>query len=89
MSQPDVERVIGRLLTDESFRRRFRADPVGTLEGLEIERLRLNPCELQALAGLDFEAINRFVDRLDPRLQKSDLRSPTCQYRVGGHRSED
>jgi hypothetical protein len=79
MSQPDVERVIGRLVTDEAFRGRFVADVAATLDELTREGIRLNPCERHALAGLDLEAVRGFVDRLDPRIQKSDLRRSRCE----------
>ena len=73
MSQRNVERVIGRLVTDEAFRRRFAADPASTLSGIAGDGLELNDCERGALAVLDPRAVERFADSLDPRLQKSDL----------------
>ena len=73
MSQRNVERVIGRLVTDEAFRRRFTADPAATLGGVVGDGLDLNDCERRALGALDARALERFADELDPRLQKSDL----------------
>ena len=73
MSQRNVERVIGRLVTDEAFRRRFATDPGSTLSGIAGDGLELNDCERRALAALDAGALERFADSLDPRLQKSDL----------------
>ena len=75
MSQSNVERVIGRLVTDEAFRRSFATDPRAALQettgwcGRE-----LNACELEALVALDPAAIATFAETVDPRIQKSDLK---------------
>ncbi|HVS16490.1 MAG TPA: Os1348 family NHLP clan protein [Thermoanaerobaculia bacterium] len=76
MSQCHVERVIGRLVTDEGFRRRFAADPAAALEELAAAGVELNPCERHALLGLDSALVRWFADRLDPRIQKCDLHRP-------------
>jgi hypothetical protein len=73
MSQRNVERVIGRLVTDESLRRRFAADRAATVRELVAAGLELNPCELDALAALDPRRLTRFADELDARLQKVEL----------------
>jgi hypothetical protein len=73
MSQRSVERVIGRLVTDEAFRRRFAEQPEIVLREMVGCGLELTPCELQALAGTDLRSIERFADALDPRLQKTDI----------------
>lgn len=73
MSQRCVEKVIGRLVTDERFRRRFSADREAVLAELAAEGAELNRCERAALAGLDAERLQRFADDLDPRIQKIDL----------------
>lgn len=73
MSQSNVERVIGRLVTDEGFRRRFVAAPHSVLEALRDEGLELNSCELRALAGIDPFRLESFVSALDPCIQKVDL----------------
>ena len=73
MSQVHVERVIGLLVTDEAFRRRFTEDPRAALEQLAETGVRLTECERQALTSLDPHKIERLADAIDPRLQKSDL----------------
>jgi hypothetical protein len=70
MSQRNVERVIGRLVTDETFRRRFESDPVKTLEEMAATGAELTDVEKRALAGLDARILARFADAIDPRLQK-------------------
>jgi hypothetical protein len=74
MSQRNVEQVIGRLVTDQAFRRRFAADPGATVDELVAEGLELNVCERRALATLDFGLVTEFADRIDPCLQKIELR---------------
>jgi hypothetical protein len=73
MSQRDVERVIGMLVTDEAFRRRFARDPAETLRDVAVIGLQLSPCELQALAATDPTSIARFADAIDARIHKTDL----------------
>lgn len=73
MSQRNVERVIGRLVTDEAFRRRFSRDPADTLRSLTDIGIDLTVCELQALVAIDPGLVTRFADAIDPRLQKTDL----------------
>jgi hypothetical protein len=72
MSQRNVERVIGRLATDEGFRRRFAADPRSVLAELVSQGAELNPCELRALASIDRGVADLFADSLDPCIQKID-----------------
>jgi hypothetical protein len=73
MSQCNVERVIGRLVTDDGFRRRFTQDPVGTLREVVTGGLELNACERRALGAIDPERLARFVESLDPCIQKVEL----------------
>ena len=74
MSQLNVERVIGQLVTDEGFRRRFVADPHGTLLAAMENGLELNECERQAIVTMDLRMLTRFADSINPCLQKSDLK---------------
>lgn len=70
MSQRNVERVIGRLVTDEQFRRRFESGPVQALQEIAAAGIELTDVEMRALAGLDARLVSRFADAIDPRLQK-------------------
>lgn len=74
MSQRSVEQVIGRLVTDEAFRRRFFEAPARAVQEVADGGLDLNPCERRALACLDAEAAARFANAIDARIQKTDLR---------------
>jgi putative modified peptide len=74
MSQRNVERILGRLVTDEAFRRRFAADPRAALaEMTSCCGGELNECERRALEAVDPEAVRTFAEALDPRIQKCDL----------------
>lgn len=73
MSQGNVERIVGRLVTDERFRRRFWQERTTTLAELIEAGCELNPCEQRALAAISQESVESFAAALDPRLQKTDL----------------
>lgn len=73
MSQRNVERIIGRLVTDEGFRRRFASGPEAALLSLSECGVELTHCEIQALVSIDPRQLESFADSIDPRLQKSDL----------------
>jgi len=81
VSQGNVERIVGRLATDESFRRRFWQQRTETIAELVASGFELNSCERQALAALSQESVEAFAAALDPRIQKTDLCS-------GEHRRE-
>ncbi|HEV3456533.1 MAG TPA: Os1348 family NHLP clan protein [Thermoanaerobaculia bacterium] len=73
MSQRNVELVIGRLATDEDFRRRFAGDPEAALALAAGCGVELTAVERQALLDLEMDACERFAARVDPRLQKVGL----------------
>lgn len=75
MSQRSVELIIGRLATDEAFRRRFLAQPAVTLEDLRQRGCELTPVEIDGLLGLDVGTIDGLAGTIDPRLQKLDFGS--------------
>jgi hypothetical protein len=72
MSQRSVEILLGKLVTDEELRLRFRAEPEVTLAAFR-QGLELSPVEIEALRSLDVRALDRFARALDPRLQKASL----------------
>jgi hypothetical protein len=74
MSQRSVEQVIGRLATDEEFRRRFEEDRGAALAELIAAGHQLTPVEQRAILDLDFSACKRFAGCLDPRIQKVSLK---------------
>lgn len=74
MSQVNVERVLGLLVTDEAFRRRFENDPQSAIRELIEGGVQLNSCEQRALAATDLAQLSRFAAAIDPRLQKTDLK---------------
>ncbi|MGH9749398.1 MAG: NHLP-related RiPP peptide [Candidatus Polarisedimenticolia bacterium] len=78
MSQKHVERIIGRLVTDEEFRDRFAADPEGALRALGECGMELTPLEVRVLASIDPQVAARFAEAIDMRLQKA------CMRRRGG-----
>ena len=70
MSHKSVEIVIGRLLTDETLRTHFIADPATTLHSLREAGLDLNPGEIEALLEMPIETWPALADWVHPRLQK-------------------
>ena len=75
MSQRNVEWVIGKLVTDEEFRRRFAGGPFPVLRELIDGGIELTPCEARVLAAFDMRLAARCAQKIDPRLQKADLRA--------------
>lgn len=74
MSQRGVETLLGRLTTDEVLRRRFQADRAAVLDELVAQGLELSTVERRVILELDCGACERFAERLDPRIQKVNLR---------------
>lgn len=73
MSQRNVEMVVGKLVTDEGFRRRFGSDPQAAIQELIEGGLHFNVCEVRALAALEAERFERFASGIDPCIQKVEL----------------
>ena len=73
MTQRGVEIVVGRLVTDEAIRSRFRDEPALALREIVAMGVELSPVELAALEALDPAAVQRFAQALDLRLQKAVL----------------
>jgi len=72
MSQRNVELVVGRLLTDETFRLRFCKDPGAVVVQLAAEGIHLTCVEMEALSRIRPDMATEFADCLDPRIQKAD-----------------
>lgn len=76
MGQAAVEQCIGRLLTDEAWRARFRVDPAGTLAAITREGPdHLTPAELGVLRSTPADRWDQLAEEIDPRLQR--LADPT------------
>ena len=73
MSHRNVEKVIGKLATDEAFRRRFLVDAPAALNDLIGQGWELTGVERQALAAIEPGAIELLGRVIDGRLQKVDL----------------
>ncbi len=71
MSQRAVERIIGRLATDEQARCRFRTSPRAAVEELALGAGDLSPAETDALRSLDLALLEWFAESLPPRLRST------------------
>ena len=74
MSQRIVERVIGRLVTDEELRLEFTRAPRSTLEALRERGWELNHAEVDALMSTDIGLWGEIAGRIDSRLQRCGLK---------------
>jgi hypothetical protein len=71
MSQVHVEQILGRLATDEAWRKRFRRAPDNALDELvELAALEISVTEREALLAMSPETLDAFAAALDPRLQR-------------------
>jgi len=75
VAQRSVEILIGRLITDEAFRRAFCEDPEAALERFIEMGYELTPVELAALRATRSELWGLVAEQIDSRLQKASLRS--------------
>jgi len=80
MSQRTVERVVGRLITDEEFRLEFTRLPEPTLAALVGQGWELTAIEVEALVQTDTKLWSDGARRINPRLQCSSLKADghTC-----------
>jgi hypothetical protein len=67
MSQRDVERTLGRLLTDQGFQEEFFLDPGRACVTLGIQ---LTPQEVEALLRIAPSALATLGARLDDRIRR-------------------
>ena len=62
--QRHIELIVGRLLTDEAFRRAFQLDPQQALADAEMDGLLLTPYEVAALLATDRSLWERMAREL-------------------------
>ena len=74
MTQRNVEIVIGRLVTDEQFRRMFQRDPHKALGDLLERGTHLSQAEIAALIATDQNLWQQVAEQIDDRLQKASLK---------------
>ncbi len=67
MSQAAVERILGKLITDDAFRERFFSDP--TIESFNAGLVLSRP-ELDALSRLPRKALAQLSRQVDDRLRR-------------------
>jgi hypothetical protein len=75
MSQRTIERVIGRLLTDEELRLQFTRSPRQTVAELSEQGSELSRVEAEALLAMDVRLWSDVAARIDPRLQRCSLKT--------------
>lgn len=71
MTHKNVERLLGRLLTDPDIRERFVAAPERLLDELRAQGYDLSKTELAALATLNSDPLRAFAAQLDRRIRRA------------------
>jgi hypothetical protein len=74
MTQSNVEMILGRLVTDETFRARFQRDRAALLDELAAEGLALNAVERTELLAFDLARCEPFAHALGARLRRASSR---------------
>ena len=70
MSQRAVEGLLGRIITDQSFRRRFYTDPTAACMA---EAMEVTSRELEAVLTLDEKQVAGFAQQLDSRIVRASI----------------
>ena len=73
MAQRSIEILIGKLLTDESFRQAFLRNHSTVLQAFSETGHELTSLEIAAFMATPKRLWNDFAAQLDPRLQKANL----------------
>ena len=79
MSHRTIERIIGRLLTDEELRLKFTRSPNRTLSELGDQGWELTRIEVDALLTMEIRLWSEVAARIDPRLQRCSLRNDEAE----------
>lgn len=92
MSQRNVEILLGKLLTDEDFRRsffppRFSAGKGPNFDAAASRCLDLTPVERSALSSLRRHRFDLMAESLDPRISRSCAEDCVETTGVGANRS--
>ena len=74
MSQRSVERALGKLITDEMFRREFFTDPARATRAAGLDLL---PDELSALARVPRRMLTAFEAELEDRICRLAIPEPS------------
>jgi hypothetical protein len=75
MSQRTIERIIGRLLTDEELRHEFTRSPRRTLVKLNEQGWEMSRFEVDALLAIEIDLWSETAARIDSRLQRCSLKA--------------
>ncbi len=75
MSHRTIERVIGRLLTDEELRLKFTRAPRQAVAELSEQGWELSRFEVDALLAIDVRLWSEVAAQIDPRLQRCSLKT--------------
>jgi hypothetical protein len=75
VAQRSIELFIGRLVTDEEFRKVFTRNPAAAVGQFVDSGLELTNVEVAALLATRGDIWERLADQIDSRLQKVSLQS--------------
>jgi len=75
MSHRTIERIIGRLVTDEELRLKFTRSPQRALAELSEQGWELTRIEVDALLAMEIRLWSEVAARIDPRLQRCSLKN--------------
>lgn len=82
MSQSAVERLLGRLVTDREFRRRFYVEPV---VACRLGAIDVTSRELEAVLGTDDTHFDVLAQKLDARIVRATMVRPSIQLATAGN----
>jgi hypothetical protein len=84
MSQTSVEKLLGRILTDDGFRAAFFPIRAESFEIAASHGFDLTPIEVSALSSLRRRAFDCVAVALDPRISRSSETVDLTDVRAGG-----